>query len=227
MGDGEAARPDLVLPTWRDLARRMVEGLGPVDPEIASALSEVPRHVFLGPRYLGDAYEDTPLPVGPEATISAPHMVALQLEWAELAPGLRVLEVGSGCGYLLALLDRLVGAEGAVRGVEIEPGLAETSRRNLQMAGARPSVAVRTANGAEGWAEEGPFDRAIVSYAASALAPAWGAQLVEGGLLVLPRLRAGGTFLERLCKRKGQLETDRRGPPCLFVASKSEPLERW
>lgn len=223
---GSEPLPASAASSWRPLARRLVERIGVEDPRIASAMQEVPRHLFVGAEWRDQAYEDVALPVGPGATISAPHMVALQLQWARLGPGLRVLEVGSGCGYLLALLDRLVRPGGRVRGVEIEPELAERSRGNLRAVGAAGSVKVRAADGGEGWPEEAPFDRVVVSYATRSLLPAWEAQLNEGGSLLLPWTQSEGTYLERLLKRRGRLERETRGPPCLFVASKSEPSAR-
>ncbi|MDE1836020.1 MAG: protein-L-isoaspartate O-methyltransferase [Euryarchaeota archaeon] len=192
------------------------------DARVRRALSLVPRHLFLDERWREQAYADTPLPVGPEATISAPHMVALQLEWALLSPGLKVLEVGSGCGYLLALLDLLVVPGGKVRGVEFERELAERSERTLRSIAPGREVRVRIGDGEEGWPQEGPFDRIVVSYAVrGALPAALAHQLVEGGYLIVPWGEGELTYLERLCRRGEGLRRDLRGPPCLFVPSKS------
>lgn len=222
-GAGNEADP--LLPHWRELARRMVAHIEVEDPRIAQALREVPRHRFLEAPWREQAYQDTPLPVGPDATISAPHMVALQLESALLAPGQRVMELGSGCGYLLALLDRLVAPDGKVCGVEIEPDLAELSRANLRRVGASGAVSVHEGDGAEGWEDEGPFDRILVSYAVEGvLPPSWREQLREGGYLVVPWGRGEATYLERLRRTGGELQRDLRGPLCLFVPSKSGAL---
>ncbi|MCI4348513.1 MAG: protein-L-isoaspartate O-methyltransferase, partial [Thermoplasmata archaeon] len=82
---------------WPERARTMVQALGPLPRRVAEAMERVPRHRFVPAGLANEAYDDTPLPLGfANSTISAPHMVGLMLEWAELAPGLHVLELGSG-----------------------------------------------------------------------------------------------------------------------------------
>lgn len=189
---------------------------------MAAAMREVPRHRFVDPRWAGEAYADTPLPIGPEATISAPHMVAIQLELAQLEEGQSVIEMGSGRGYLCALIARLVGARGRVFGVEFEGRLAASARQVLSELGAFRNIDVRAGDAAEGWPEESPFDRILVSYAVELPFPsAWSIQLAEGGRLLAPVRGGQGTYLDRYRVSQGRWVRELRGPACVFVASKS------
>lgn len=202
----------------------MVAVAGVRDPRVAQAMCELPRHWFVPPLQVPLAYEDVPLPVGLEATISAPHMVALQLETARLSPGLRVLELGSGSGYLLALVARLVFPGGRVVGVEIEPELVERSRSVLGALGGSevPTVVEGSAESAPGG---DPFDRLIVSFAQPEPIPeAWGRALRPGGLLVVPLQAGGAAFLETWRKDPSGLVQAERGPACLFVPAKTQKV---
>ncbi len=202
---------------WETEAAEMVERLGPLPPAIARAMRRIPRHAFVPEARRGSAYDDTPieLPHG-NATISAPHMVALQLEMAELSPGLRILEVGAGFGYLCALLAELVGATGAVYGLDIEPALIREARRRLGQVGLGDRVQLKVEDGRAGWPERAPFDRILVSCATPEIYDTWVGQLSPQGLLVAP---LGGGFGQELVRYRagtprGTLE---RGPRCLFV----------
>ena len=220
---GKDRPSDPLVPGWKELARRMVEQLDGEDAQVLAAMAEVPRHRFVPPRWRSQAYQDTPLPVGPNATISAPHMVALQLGYARLAPGLKVLEVGSGSGYLLAVIERLVRPGGQVFGLEIEPELAARSRATLSEVG-EGLARVRQVEGSQGWAEVSPFDRVLVSFAVQGPLPAaWGEQTAQGGYLLAPWGSGGALHLERWRKVDGVLVRDRHGPPCLFVSGKTAP----
>ncbi len=134
---------------WNEKAWRMVAALRLKDPRVASALRRIPRHRFLSRGLWPTAYVDTPLPVGPEATISAPHMVAIQLELGDLQEGMKVLELGSGSGYVLALASLLVGPRGLVVGVEYEPSLVERSLKTLRGLGIRASELKKDPSGTE------------------------------------------------------------------------------
>ena len=201
---------------WRRKAALMVDLLGPLEPRVARVMREVPRHRFVPSEDQDRAYDDEPLPLRyGGATISAPHMVAIQLEWADLAPGLRVLEVGSGSGYLLALLHELVRPGGVVVGVEVEPRLVEGARRALDELGST-DVEIRIGDGAEGVPDRAPFDRIVVSCATPEILPAWRAQLRPDGTVVAP---VGGSLEQRWVRWRNRpsgapLE---EGPACRFV----------
>jgi protein-L-isoaspartate(D-aspartate) O-methyltransferase len=202
---------------WQERAAAMVRAIGPVDPVVAAALRRVPRHRFVSAALAGEAYDDTPLPLGPaRSTISAPHMVALMLEWAELSPGLRVLELGSGSGYLAALVAELVRPGGHVVGVELEPRLAEDSRTVLSELGYGDSVEIQAADARAGWPGDAPYNRILVSFATPEIFPEWTRQLATPGILLAPVGSPRGQVLRRLRRtRDGDRLED--GPGCIFV----------
>jgi protein-L-isoaspartate(D-aspartate) O-methyltransferase len=196
----------------------MVAHIGPVEPAVAAAMRRVPRHRFVSPHLGNEAYADTPLPLGrTRSTISAPHMVALMLEWAELAPGLRVLELGSGSGYLAALAAELVGPGGHVVAVELVESLIEESRKVLSELGYGESVEVQPGDAREGWPSGAPYDRILVSFATPEIFPEWKRQLATPGILVAPVGPPSGQVLRRVRHRA---EGDRleEGPQCIFVS---------
>jgi protein-L-isoaspartate(D-aspartate) O-methyltransferase len=135
-------------------------------------------------------------PVGPTAgagvtsTASAPRIVASMLELAQLAAGMRVLEIGTGSGYNTALLQELVGPRGRVTSVDIDGALVYDARRRLDATG-YPDVSVVVADGYFGAAERAPFDRVVATVGCVDVAPAWLGQLAPGGFCVVP-LQHGG-----------------------------------
>jgi protein-L-isoaspartate(D-aspartate) O-methyltransferase len=204
-------------PSWAAAASEMVDALGPLPPRIAEAMRSLPRHEFVEGTWRRDAYADHPVPLpGSEATISAPHMVAFQLEWAELSPGEKVLEVGAGSGYLACLMARLVAPGGTVDAVEFDPRLARFARENVRSHGFESQVRVHLANGVDGWPAAAPYDRIIVSCATPRIQPAWREQLSENGVILAPVGDEWEQVLVRWRNRGASGETD-EGPRCRFV----------
>lgn len=202
---------------WQEKAAAMVRSIGPIDAAVAAAMRRVPRHRFLPVALASEAYEDTPLPLGPaRSTISAPHMVALMLQWAELAPGLSVLELGSGSGYLAALVAELVRPGGRVVGVEIDPALAGSSEEVLHQLGYREAIEIHAAEGRLGWPSKAPYDRILVSFATPEIFPEWTQQLATPGILLAPVGPSSGQVLRRL-RRRSNGDRLEDGPPCIFV----------
>ncbi|HEV7656384.1 MAG TPA: methyltransferase, FxLD system [Mycobacteriales bacterium] len=158
---------------------------------LAEAFRMVPRHLFLPGTDPAVVYQDEAIPTRwssdgrPTSSSSQPAIVAAMLEQLGLRPGHRVLEIGSGTGWNAALLAYLVGPAGAVSTVDIEPAVAGQAARNLTAAGAT-GVRVVVGDGSGGDPETAPFDRIVVTASARDLAPAWSAQLADGGRLVLP-----------------------------------------
>ena len=186
---------------------------GIADPRILSAFEQVPRHAFLPPELASRAYEDTALPIGLGQTISQPSMIALMLQSLQCAPHHRVLEVGSGSGYVLALLSQL-GCE--VFGVERHPELAARAAETLRHIGV-PGVVVHEGDGTLGLPQHAPYDRILVSAGAAAIPEPLLAALAEGGRLVMPVGRHESQILVT-CERddKGTLHY-RAGASCVFV----------
>ncbi|QSB12853.1 methyltransferase, FxLD system [Natronosporangium hydrolyticum] len=167
---------------------------------VAAALLAVPRHLFAAgepPETVHDVNATLAPKLAPDGTklsvISAPHIQAAMLEQAQIKPGMNVLEVGSG-GYNAALLAELVGPNGAVTTVDIDPEICELARSRLDIAGYR-HVRVLQADAEHGVPERAPYDRIIVTVGAADLPPAWIHQLHPEGRMVVPLQFAGITRL--------------------------------
>lgn len=167
----------------RDLRQRDI-----TDEHVLRAMGTVPRHEFVPADQRPYAYEDRPLPIGHDQTISQPYVVARMTQLADVDPGEKALEVGTGSGYQAAVLAE-VGAE--VYTIEIVAPLAEEARRTLERTG-YARVRTRTGDGYQGWPEEAPFDAILVTAAPDHVPDPLLRQLVVGGHLVLPVGPAGG-----------------------------------
>jgi protein-L-isoaspartate(D-aspartate) O-methyltransferase len=201
------------------------------DPRVLLAMGTVPRHRFVPGALAAQAYGDHPLPIGSGQTISQPYIVALMSQWAEVAPGNKVLEVGSGSGYQAAVLAELTDQ---VFSIEIRPELARQAEARLQELG-YGRVRVRCGDGYQGWPEEAPFDAILVTAAAPRVPPALKAQIKEGGRLVIPLEEPyGGQTLKRYRQVRGKLAEEASlpvrfvplvSPPALKAAPGDNPLE--
>ena len=164
------------------MVRETIEARGIRDPRTLAALRKVPRHELV-PAVLADrAYEDRPLPIGHDQTISQPYIVAFMTEALGLRGGEKVLEVGTGSGYQAAVLAEIAAL---VYTIEIVEPLAERARADLARLGYR-TVQVRAGDGYKGWPEAAPFDAIIVTAAAPRIPEPLKAQLKDGGRLVIP-----------------------------------------
>ena len=165
--------------------RRMVDHQlrrhGIRDGRLLGAMEDVPRERFVSADQVPFACDDRALPIESGQTISQPWVVAVMLELLALRPDDSVLEVGSGSGYVLALLARLAGR---VYGIEHHRGLADRAAACLDALGVDAELLL--SDGTLGWPERAPFDAIIVSAAASAVPPALLEQLAPGGRLVMP-----------------------------------------
>ncbi|MBS7455751.1 protein-L-isoaspartate(D-aspartate) O-methyltransferase [Coralloluteibacterium stylophorae] len=166
--------------------RRMVESQlaarGVRDGRVLEAMRTVPRDAFVDPGFEEFAYDDTPLPIGEQQTISQPYIVALMIEAGRLEPGTRVLEVGAGSGYAAAVMSRIAGT---VHAIERHASLGEAARGRFGRLGYR-NIELRVGDGTRGWAEAAPFDAILVAAGAPATPAALRAQLAIGGRLVIP-----------------------------------------
>ena len=149
---------------------------------VLDALRKVPRELFLPERMREFAYDDSPLPIDAEQTISQPYIVALMTEALELAGGEKVLEIGSGSGYAAAVLSEIAGE---VYTVERIGKLAEGAARCLADLH-RENVHVLHADGTLGWPEHAPYDAIIVAAGGPQIPETLKRQLKVGGRLVIP-----------------------------------------
>lgn len=157
-------------------------GDGALDPAVRAAFLHVPRHHFVPARLALLAYQDAPLPIGFDKTISQPFIAALMIHLLAPAKGDRVLEVGTGLGYQAAILAEL-GAN--VFSVEIVEEFVEEAQVRLERSG-YPGIAIRVGDGSRGWADHAPFDRILVSAATDEPPSALANQLRPGGRMVIP-----------------------------------------
>jgi protein-L-isoaspartate(D-aspartate) O-methyltransferase len=180
---------------------------------VLEAMREVPRHLFVPEAVRHLAYNDSPLPIGLNQTISQPYIVALMTQLAEPRPEDRAFEVGTGSGYQAAVLSQLVSE---VYTIEIIPELANQARSVLEGL-AYDNVHVRAGDGYAGWPEEAPFDIILVTAAAPRVPEPLAEQLREGGRMVIP-VGAPGAIQELIVMRKdgGRLR-ERRVIPVRFV----------
>lgn len=175
---------------------RWLVGQGYLKSErIKAALLKVPREDFIPDDYRDYAYLEVPLPLpGERATISCPHSYPLFYEPLGLDKGHRFLEVGLGSGYGTAVAREVVGTEGLVASVEIDPITFEFAKRNLEMAGYHDVVLVQ-GDGGLGYPELSPYDRISVTAASGDIPPPLIEQLVIGGRLIAPILKDGAQDL--------------------------------
>ena len=155
---------------------------GVADPHVLAAIRRVPRQEFVPPDLRTRAYEDNPLAIGWDQTISQPYIVAAMTEAAHVGPGKRVLEIGTGSGYQCAVLAEL-GAD--VYSIEIVEPLAQRTHALLARLG-YDKLHLRIGDGYGGWPEAAPFDAIIVTAAPPEIPKPLVDQLAVGGRLVIP-----------------------------------------
>ncbi len=200
--------------------RKLVEVLksrGLKKTTVLDALLKVPRHKFVPASHRNLAYEDRALPIAHEQTISQPYIVGYMTEAADIAPGERVLEIGTGSGYQAAVLSELAKE---VYSIEIVPPLADSARKLLDQLGYK-NVQVKTGNGYLGWPERAPFDAIIVTAAPDEVPQALVDQLAVGGTMVVP-VGSGFQQMVTITKRESGV-IERRTIPVAFVPMVGKP----
>lgn len=170
------------IPEQREKLIASLQERGIRSEKVLDAMRKVPREVFVPQDSHKLAYEDRAIPVGEDQSISQPFVIAMMLEHARLENAKKVLEIGSGTGYVLALLAEIVPE---VYGIEIDSSLASLAQKRLTDLGCS-KVKLRAGNGFEGWKEHAPFDRIIVSAAPKDIPRELVRQLAPEGRMVLP-----------------------------------------
>ena len=182
--------------------------------EILKSFSKVERENFI-PKNLGEqVYEDVPLPIGNEQTISQPYTIAVMFSLLELKKNQKVLEIGSGCGYVLALLSGIIGEKGKAFGIEIIKNLFEKSEKNLKK---YDNVKRYNRNGRFGLKEKAPFYRILISAASDKIPEHLVGQLKDKGIIVAPIVSGFGQSLIAFEKIKGKLKIKKEIPGFVFV----------
>lgn len=197
------------------MVERQIAARGVRDARVLAAMTRAPRHLFVPRAIAAEAYEDRPLPIGDGQTISQPYVVAAMSEMAQIEPGARVLEIGTGSGYQTAVLAEL-GAE--VFSIEIVAPLAERVGATLAAAGYGARVHLRIGDGYAGWPDEAPFDAIVVTAAPPEIPHPLLGQLRLGGRMVVPVGPRGGRQALYVITRVGEDEYDRLDAfPVAFV----------
>lgn len=187
------------------------------DRAVLEAMSKVPRHKFVPGDKQNEAYEDRPLHIGREQTISQPYMVALMTEYLELTGKEKTLEVGTGSGYQAAVLAEL---SHWVYTIDRLPELLARARITLESLG-YTNISYKVFNGTLGWEEHRPYDAIMVTAGSPDVPRPLVEQLAEGGRLVIPVGDRYGQVLTRVRKQEGSFSRERL-EACRFVPLQGE-----
>ncbi len=202
---------------------RMVAGLvaaGYADEKVAEAMRKVPRELFVPENLRESTYQDRPLPIGEGQTISAPGVVAFMANVLEVEKGMKVLDVGSGSGYVSAILSMLVGSEGKVVAMEVLPELVEQGKRNCRKLG-RENIEFVQGDATQGYEREAPYDRITVGAAAEKVPESLVRQMKDGGKMVIPVNAGWGQDLLVVEKEEGKVK-ERKVMDVIFVPLKGK-----
>jgi protein-L-isoaspartate(D-aspartate) O-methyltransferase len=203
---------DLFFAQRRDMVESQLRAREIRDERVLAAMSRVPRHEFVSAEFRDQVYEDHPIPIGEDQTVSQPYIVAIMLQALALIPSDTVLEIGTGSGYQTALLAELTGQ---VYSVERHASLARMAEATLRRLG-YGNVQVLLGDGSNGLPDHAPFDAIVVSAAAPQIPPPLFEQLRDGGRMVIPVGPAQAQELQLVYKNAGQsLVTRLEG--CRFV----------
>ena len=164
------------------MVERQIAARGISDPRLLEAMREVPREAFVPTALADQAYEDSPLPIEADQTISQPYIVALMIEAAGIAPGARVLEIGAGSGYAAAVISRIADR---VVAIERHGELAELAAARLERLGYN-NVRIVHGDGSAGLPDEAPFQAILAAASGSHVPETLKQQLAIGGTLVMP-----------------------------------------
>jgi len=182
------------------------------DERVLNAMRKVPRHLFVDESIQYKAYDDMALPIGEGQTISQPYMVAIMTELLELKGSEKVLEIGTGSGYQVAILSKLSREVYTIERVDV---LAQKAGERFRSLG-YTNIHVKAGDGTLGWPEEAPFDRIMITAATPKIPDVLMEQLSEEGIILAP---VGERFSQQLLKRTKSMGqySDEYHTPCIFV----------
>lgn len=194
------------------MVRDQIIARGIKEERVIEVFRRVKREKFIPPEIRKEAYEDFPLPIGEEQTISQPYMTALMTECLELKGTEKVLEIGTGSGYQTVILAELARE---VYSVERISSLAQRTKRFLRKLG-YTNIRILVANGTLGWEEFSPYDRILVTAGAKEIPPPLLAQLKSGGIMVIPVGDIYSQELEVIRKEEDNIKIE-TVEKCVFV----------
>jgi protein-L-isoaspartate(D-aspartate) O-methyltransferase len=195
------------------MVEEQIQRRGVTNERVLDAMRRVPRHEFVPDPFRAAAYQDHPLPIGHDQTISQPYIVAYMTELVDPQPTDRVLEIGTGSGYQSAVIAELAAE---VYSIEIVDALAARARDTLTRLGYR-NVQVRSGDGYGGWPEAAPFNKVIVTAAPPGLPQALVDQLAVGGTLVVPVGTQGSGQMMTVVRKTAEGVTSTQTIPVRFV----------
>ena len=227
------------------MVERQIAARGIRSPRLLAAMREVPREAFVSAALAGQAYEDSPLPIEADQTISQPYIVALMIEAAGVAPGDKVLEIGAGSGYAAAVMGRIAEEVIAIERHAELAALAETRMRRLGY----DNVRILHGDGSAGLPEQAPFHAILAAASGSHVPEALKAQLAIGITLVMPIGEPGAVqslvkltrtaedsydsedlgpvrFVPLIGEQGWTERGERRSPPAARMRAAAEPLPR-
>ncbi len=208
----EGLSEEILTRRREEMVEEQLKGRRIRDERLLLAMKEIPRHRFIPPKLASRAYEDGPLPIGEEQTISQPFIVAEMTQALSLTGTEKVLEIGTGSGYQTAILCRMSREVVTVERLESLSRMARTTLAALGM----DNVRFRIGDGTLGAPDDAPFDRVIVTAAAPGIPEPLFEQMKEGGIMVIP---IGGRWEQELVtvrKEKGMPRKETLGG-CRFV----------
>ncbi len=188
----------------RLMVENQIRARGVTDRKILEAMVKIPRHLFVPFFEQGSSYSDGPMPIGHGQTISQPYIVAYMTELLQLQGHEKVLELGTGCGYQTAVLAEIAKE---IHTIEVIEELGKNARKLLTETFHYTNIFFKFANGREGWPEKAPYDRILLTAAASRFPPNLFDQLAEGGMVVAPV----GDYFQRLVrywKKGGEIQSE-------------------
>jgi protein-L-isoaspartate(D-aspartate) O-methyltransferase len=198
--------PDRYQKDRQMMIESQIQGRGVKDEDVLRAMAKVPRHEFVPPEYLHEAYADHPLPIGYGQTISQPYIVAVMTELLRLRATDKVLEIGTGSGYQAAILAEIVQE---VYSVEIIEPLYRQAKERLERLG-YTNIHLKCGDGYYGWEEHAPYDAIIVTCAPDHIPQPLVNQLADGGRMVIPVGPPGSYQVLWLVERQGdKIKTER------------------
>lgn len=194
------------------MVREQLAARGIDDPRVLASMAAAPRHLFVPAEQSEAAYEDRPLPIGMDQTISQPYMVGIMTQMLALRPGDAVLEIGTGSGYQAAILSPIVDR---VITIERHGNLARAAADRLAALG-YDNVEVRHGDGTLGAPDRAPFDAILVTAGGPRTPSRLLRQLADGGRLLCP---VGDRAIQRLVllRRRGDTVAPEEGTRCVFV----------
>lgn len=204
------------------MVSQQIEARGISNIKVLNAMKKVPRHLFVLPKYVSYAYQDTPLPLSDGQTISQPYIVAFMTEALQLKATDKVLEIGTGSGYQAAVLAEICDSVFTIDIFESLTKQANKVFQNLQY----NNIVSKVDDGYKGWKENAPFNAIIVTCSPTHIPQALKDQLAEGGRMVIPVGENKVQHLVMLKKKRGKVKEE-KVLPVRFVPMINHDLEKY